>query len=109
MTDERLCGWLDCGLPEDHPHHRDRGQFEWHPFEAAPSTDEGEARQVADITHNADLGGSWWEYRLPHWTTRRATTFVPSQVEAAIRAPLEERIRELESNFAVALDMCKSF
>ena len=39
MTDERLCGWLDCGLPEDHPHHRDRGQFEWHPFEAAPSTD----------------------------------------------------------------------
>ena len=44
MTDERLCAWEECGLPENHPHHRDRGQFEWHPFEAAPSTDEGEAR-----------------------------------------------------------------
>ena len=96
-------GWRSVGPEESGAHWylQDDGTWLLGPFsrapEAAPSTDEGEARQVADITHNADLGGSWWEYRLPHWTTRRATTFVPSQVEAAIRAPLEERIRELEA------------
>ena len=107
-------GWRSVGPEESGAHWylQDDGTWLLGPFsrapEAAPSTDEGEARQVADITHNADLGGSRWEYRLPHWTTRRATTFVPSQVEAAIRAPLEGRIRELESNFALARSVSRT-
>ena len=90
MTDERLCAWEECGLPENHPHHRDRAFFEWHPFEAAPSTDEGEARwertdgAIGDNVSVWNLDGRYWGV-------------VPHSLEDAIRAPLEERIRELEA------------
>ena len=99
MTDERLCGWLDCGLPEDHPHHRDRAFFEWHPFEAAPSTDEGEARWAREIAERW-VNGATAEDRetvvltecdkhpgvMPEWAC-----------PTCARAPLDERIRELQT------------
>ena len=73
MTDERLCGWLDCGLPEDHPHHRDRAFFEWHPFEAAPSTDEGEALGLTETKIHAEADR---RYELP----REGGTYTGNEV-----------------------------
>ena len=73
MTDERLCAWEECGLPENHPHHRDRAFFEWHPFEAAPSTDEGEALGLTETKIHAEADR---RYELP----REGGTYTGNEV-----------------------------
>ena len=86
MTDEHLC---KCGSPQTSWQHYEHDSAlplsaRHHLFEAAPSTDEGEGQ--GDVT----LIG-WWE----RYDRNRASRV---EVEAAIRAPLEEERDRLRAH-----------
>lgn len=73
-----------CGLTEDANVHRLRiGRA--HPFVPAPETAEAQDEAVVE-TLDEDFNTRDWRVGITVWT-------VPKAVEAAIRAPLEERIR----------------
>ena len=93
MTDERLC--TVCGGYENMVAHAEVYSYHhsYHPFEAAPSTDEGEARPPGafEITWDRMLGGyGGYRVSIPMYG---GGWVVPLDELAAIRAPLEERIR----------------
>lgn len=109
MTDERIqmcpsCGHMahvagECPSELTGPYAECDCGYEPAPPKAAPSTDEGEARGAYKWAQLRGVG--LWVYSLDegaHWRQ----VIIPPVVEAAIRAPLEERIRELEARAQVA-------
>ena len=124
MTDERLC---KCGMgesfvthgpcPMGHPRGQcPEGMHNYHDFEeAAPSTDEGEAQEGGrtleearielydSLPHPFSCGGREQPRTYYAQTCTCYARDVVEAFEAAIRDPLEERIRELEWTLADAI------
>ena len=99
MTDERLCkcGHVLSTHDRDTPSGPMCGMCKCALFEAAPSTDEGEARWVRD-----KIVG---KYAI--WKYNSAEYWVHLSLEAAIRAPLEEerdRLRKVVGNFDLRIE-----